>query len=283
MEEEPEPPIGSVMHANVKPPAFMDFAVDGWFAIMDAQFHLARITSTQSKFYHVLAALPPDTVSRLAPDVLSRASFQDLKQAVVCLYAQSKPELFDRLISKTHMTGRPSTFLQELRNTASKVGVSEELVRHKMIKSLPPTVGAVLTAQRDLTLTQLGQLADELVPLMQSSCLVAQPHSDRQPRGRSPSPSESRQPRHTSRYQEDHTHARYKPRQYSPYSDQRADVQMGLHPFHDGQRPKVCRAHVYFGVEARTCKPWCQWPDKKHTKMTSSSRSSSPMPSQTGN
>ena len=248
------------MHANIKPPAFMDTAVEGWFAIMDAQFHLARITSTRSQFYHVLAALPPDTVSRLAPDVLSKATFDDLKQAVIDLYAQSKPELFERLISKTQMTGRPSTFLHELRGTASKVGVGDDLFRHKMIKSLPPTVGAVLAAQRDLTLTQLGQLADELVPLMPSSCLVAQPFSGRQSRGRSPSPSDRYESNHASRFSGSHTHTpsqfntepRYRSRQYSPHPDHRDDMSAGLRPFRDGQRPKVCRAHVYFGIEART-------------------------------
>ena len=288
MEGEPEQVSGSVMHASIKPPAFMDTAVEGWFAIMDAQFHLARITSAQSKFYHVLAALPPDTVSRLAPDVLSKATFEDLKQAVINLYAQSKPELFERLISKTQMTGRPSTFLHELRDTASKVGVSDDLVRHKMIKSLPPSVGAVLAAQRDLTLTQLGQLADELVPLMQSSCMVAQPYSGRQSRGRSPSsdrsPSDRYESNRASRFSDSRAHApsqfntepRYRSRQYSPHPDHPDDVSVGLRPFRYGQRPKVCRAHIYFGIEARTCKPWCQWPDKIDTQMQPSSRASSP-------
>ena len=293
MEGEPEQVVGSVMLSNVKPPAFMDTAVEGWFAIMNAQFHLARITSTQSKFYHVLAALPPDTVSRLDPDVLSKTSFDDLKQAVIGLYAQSKPELFERLISKTQMTGRPSAFLHELRDTACKVGVGEDLVRHKMIKSLPPSVGAVLAAQRDLTLTQLGQLADELVPLMQSSCMVAQPHSSRQSRARSPSPSERYESDRGAYYSDGHTRPsrqhstgqRYSSGQRSPYPgrDHREGVSAGLQPFREGQRPKVCRAHIYFGVEARTCKPWCQWPDKAHTKMQPRSRSSSPRPSQSGN
>ena len=274
MDGEPEEASGSVMHASVKAPAFMDTAVEGWFAIMDAQFHLARVTSTQSKFYHVLAALPPDTVSRLAPDVLSKTTFEDLKQAVVSLYAQSKPELFERLISKTQMTGRPSTFLHELRDTASKVGVGEDLVRHKMIKSLPPSVGAVLAAQRDLTLTQLGQLADELVPLMQTSCLVAHSHSDRRPTRRSPSPSDRWQPNYGSRYRS---------RQNSPHPEHRDDAPVGLHPFHDGQRPRVCRAHIFFGVDAKTCRSWCQWPDKINAKIRPSSRPSSPRPSHTEN
>ena len=30
-----------VHHVSVKPPPFMESAVPGWFAIMDAQFHIA--------------------------------------------------------------------------------------------------------------------------------------------------------------------------------------------------------------------------------------------------
>ena len=190
------------------------------------------------------------------------------------------------------MTGRPSTFLHELRDTASKIGVGEDLVRHKMIKSLPPSIGAVLAAQRDLTLTQLGQLADKLVPLMQSACMMAQPCGDRRTRGRSPSPTVRYEPRRTSHSSDDRdahaprqsdTGTRYRSRQYSPYPDHRDDKSAELRPFRDGQGPKVCRAHIYFGIEARTCRPWCQWPDKINAKVKPSSRSSSPRPYQSEN
>ena len=39
-----------VHHVSIKPPAFMETAVDGWFAVMDAQFHIARITNSEIKF-----------------------------------------------------------------------------------------------------------------------------------------------------------------------------------------------------------------------------------------
>ena len=44
-----------VQHVSVKPPAFMESAVQGWFAIMQAQFHLSKITNNTTRFYHVLA------------------------------------------------------------------------------------------------------------------------------------------------------------------------------------------------------------------------------------
>ena len=40
-------PAAAIQHVSIKPPAFMECAVLGWFAIMEAQFHLARIQSQE--------------------------------------------------------------------------------------------------------------------------------------------------------------------------------------------------------------------------------------------
>ena len=255
-------PAAAIQHVSIKPPAFMECAVLGWFAIMEAQFHLARIQSQETKFYHVLASLPATTIAKLNTSVLTTPNFLFLKEAVVELYEKSKPELFDQLISKVQLTGKPSLYVRELQDLASKVGVGDDLVRHKLLQSLPPTVGAVLAAQRELTLHQLGKLADELMPLLQTSCLAA--------------------PAETRLQQQDYSSARgssYPTRGNSPAHPQESrgpSLPRGLQPFHQDQRPQVCRAHLYFGGEARTCKPWCRWPKKSHLQMQPSSRRSSP-------
>jgi hypothetical protein len=33
-----------------------------------------------------------------------------------------------------------------------------------------------------------------------------------------------------------------------------------LEPFHPGQRPVICRGHLYYGARTRTCRRWCQFP-----------------------
>ena len=152
---------------SVRPPPFMETAVSGWFAILDAQFHLANVTCDTTKFFHVLASLPADVVARVDPSVIAGQNFSNLKCVVVEMFEKTKPELFEKLISKNVMTGRPSEFLGELREIASKVGVGDDLVRHKFIQSLPSAMSTVLATQRDLTPSQMGKLADELVPLVQ--------------------------------------------------------------------------------------------------------------------
>ena len=63
----------------MKAPAFMETAVSGWFSIMEAQFYLAGIHTSETKFYHVLSALPASTVVRIPADTLDKKFYQDLK------------------------------------------------------------------------------------------------------------------------------------------------------------------------------------------------------------
>ena len=49
----------------VKLPTFWPSQPDVWFVQVEAQFHLRKITNNDTKYYHVLAALDQDTVTRL--------------------------------------------------------------------------------------------------------------------------------------------------------------------------------------------------------------------------
>ena len=55
-----------------------------------------------------------------------------------------------------------------------------------------------------------------------------------------------------------------------------------LRPFSPGQRPRVCRFHIFFGAQARRCKPWCSWPFKDNVEILPSSRPASPASSRPG-
>ena len=190
------------------------------------------------------------------------------------MYEKTKPELFERLISKTRMTGRPSIFLSELREVAEKVGVGDDLIRHKFIQSIPAGIATALASQRELTLSQLGKLADELMPLVQytPSSVNAVP---------SQAPPPEVEPR-CSMAQQQYRQQRFAARCRTPTRSfaretPTSDANMGLVPYHADQRPKVCRAHLFFGSKARTCKPWCQWPSKADdVRMQPSSRAASP-------
>ena len=60
-------------------------------------------------------------------------------------------------------------------------------------------------------------------------------------------------------------------------------IPTGIKPFFPEQKAKICRAHLYFAEQARTCKPWCRWPKKQNTKILPSSRPPTPTPTDSEN
>lgn len=239
---------------SVKVPQFMEGSARGWFCVIEAQFKMKNITQEDTKFWNVLAALPPNLVEKLPSSLTDKQNFTDLKAAVISYYERSKPELFNSLIKKTTMSGKPSIYLRELTSIANKVGVGEELVRHQFLNSLPPTISPVLATQKTLTLEQLGPLADELAPFSDQQQANVASYS---------TPGPKVFPQHSSQKNNDRS------RNFSS---------IGVTPFSPDQRPKICRGHIYFGKRSRTCKPWCEYPNKSSCNMQPNSRSSSPAP-----
>ena len=222
-------------------------AVDGWFVICEAQFELGNISNEITRFYHIPCNLPPDLISNRPTTIITSKSFTKLRESVISMHEQSKPELFNRLIGATTMTGKPSRYLKELMATASKIGVGEELMRHKFIQALPTEITPVIAAVKNASVYELGTLADEIVPFFNQKYV----HNVT-------APPPSRFNRHTVS------------------SSAAPRINYNLRPFYEVQKPQICRGHLYFADKSRTCKPWCKWLQKSNCKIMPTSRSSLP-------
>ena len=100
----------------VKPPLFEEGSVRRWFKILKSQFSLANISTSRTKFNHVLANIPMSVLNKVSESAISSNDYDIIKTALHDLYDKSKPELFDTLMSKTNiMCTKPSVFLNELR------------------------------------------------------------------------------------------------------------------------------------------------------------------------
>lgn len=239
---------------SIKPPVFMATNPDAWFTVLEAQFHLANISADITKFYHALAALPPEIVAKLHSTTLSSHSYDTLKEKIKEQHEASKPEILDQFLRDKPMVGRPSHYLAEMEQLANKVGVNEDLVRHKFQQALPSNLAPIIASMKNTPLNDLGKLADELHAFSNGS-VNSVPSSV---------------PKYSKNYQKN-----------TP------QINRGITPFSPDQRPKVCRAHIFFADKARTCRHWCRWPNKANCKILNSnvntpntspnpSRSSSP-------
>ena len=72
----------SLQQINMKTPEFMETAVNGWFSILEAQFHLRNITASTTKFYTVISSLPAEVVAKIPITILELKKIQGNKTVI---------------------------------------------------------------------------------------------------------------------------------------------------------------------------------------------------------
>ena len=116
----------AIAAVSIKPPIFDENSVSRWFVIMESQFILSKIASSNTKFHHVISNLPINVINQLNDSVIFSNDYNVLKNALVTLYTRSKPELFDSLLSKNNILfTKPTIYLQELRKFAAPLEVTD--------------------------------------------------------------------------------------------------------------------------------------------------------------
>lgn len=88
---------------GIEMPAFMETAASDWFSVLEANFHIKNTISEQTRFFHLIANLPPEVILKIPASLITKHN-----------YTEAKPELFSKFISKASMRGRPSYYMQEL-------------------------------------------------------------------------------------------------------------------------------------------------------------------------
>ncbi|XP_047026745.1 uncharacterized protein LOC124635035 [Helicoverpa zea] len=259
-------PQREVARVGVSCPPFCPEEPAFWFAQLEGQFVLSRITSDTSKFYTVTTQLetkyalqvkdiitnPPETNKylKLKTELINRLSASQEKRTQQLLIHE---ELGDR---------RPSQFLRHLQNLAGPSGASD-FVKSIWTSRLPQNIQTVIASQiADLQVEQLAEIADRVHEIAPSTPQVASasvPASelakqvseltkqvallttrlDKQDRRQSRPRSRSRS-RSQSRY-----------RRYDRPSSFRRQQQPPDHPH--------CYYHYTFGDKARKCKQPCTY------------------------
>lgn len=253
-------PVQIAQAITIKPPVFSETSPASWFRILEAQFHIRNITVSATKFFHALSALPTEVLDSVSTATFEGENYENLKVQILSFYEKTKPELFHKLISGTAMTGRPSAYLRELQQVARKVNAGDDLVRHKFVQNLPPTIAPTVAALKNLDLDQLGTMADELMPLHDQLDKVNHVHKNSNARAEKKYSRNDSSPHSSSANGNSSFHS----------------IPLGIRPFHHDQKPKFCRSHLYYAEKARNCKPWCRYPKKQGCSMEPSSRPSSP-------
>lgn len=241
---------GDVRQVTIKSPPFYRQNTKTWFAQLEAQFMLARITSNATKYYHALAALPEDAATLI--DIGDDHNYESLKEQVLQAFEKSKNLKLEEALNSLDLGGlKPSLALIQLKRRFVDAGITpnEDILKHRLLATLPYHIQTTLAAHRHLSLNDFVGIADTVMEVSGNGNHVMQIYDKKSARNTS-----------SSQHKDGNN----------------SGFHLGLRPFHSKQLPQICRSHIFYGEKAKSCKPWCRWPGVKPKHMDPSSRSPSP-------
>uniref|UniRef100_A0A5S6Q1H9 Peptidase A2 domain-containing protein n=1 Tax=Trichuris muris TaxID=70415 RepID=A0A5S6Q1H9_TRIMR len=168
---------GTAAALTIKLPQFWSHSPKLWFAQCEAQFALRQVSSSLTKFYYVIAALPDDIAGDI-DDLLTPEStrpYECLKAKLLRRFSESQDERLQKLLHATPRPDqKPSQLLREMRrlvdNTEEQQG---SLFRRLFFDRLPVNVQLLLKAGPLTDLDEIAEKADELIALGEHATVSA--------------------------------------------------------------------------------------------------------------
>lgn len=109
----------NIQYVSIKAPEFIETAVNDWFSILKAQFHLQNVMASVTKFFMVIASSPAETIVKILLFILESQNYEELKCTLIEEYERIKLELLYKLMPVTKIKGQPSIYLQQLLSIAN--------------------------------------------------------------------------------------------------------------------------------------------------------------------
>jgi len=167
----------NVYRVSIRTPTFCRDRPALWFCSLEAQFHINNITHESTKFHYAVAHLDVECTKEVE-DIITQPSktipYTQLKNAIIARFSDSYEEKVRRLLENEPMGDRkPTSFLRHLRSLAGAT-FPEQLLKTIWSKQLPQQLQIVLAAQKQQSLQELCDLADQLMEInLHSSILPA--------------------------------------------------------------------------------------------------------------
>ncbi|XP_064471611.1 uncharacterized protein LOC135385914 [Ornithodoros turicata] len=161
-----DPPISTT--TTLRLPPFWRQNPPSWFRQVETQFQLRHIQSQQSKYFHVLAGLPPEVAAEL-DDVLAAVQLDQpydvLRTAILDRMEVSARAKLEQLFSDEDLGDRkPSQMLHRMKQLLgdSATEAQQPILREVFFQRLTQAMRVVLAGSEDLSLDRLATLADRI-------------------------------------------------------------------------------------------------------------------------
>lgn len=157
-----------VNRVSIRTPAFCKDRPALWFASLEAQFFINKITQEATKFSFAVAHLDTNCTREVEDIIIQPPAsmpYTTLKQAIIARFSESHEEKMRRLLEREHMGDRkPSSFLRHLKSLAGHA-FPDDLMRSIWTGRLPRQLQIILAAQQVQDLGELAILADRLMDI----------------------------------------------------------------------------------------------------------------------
>ncbi|XP_063635129.1 uncharacterized protein LOC134805855 [Cydia splendana] len=168
----------SLFRIGIKVPAFWADNPAVWFAQLEAQFDLARITSDSTKFYHAMAQLEREIAAEVEDIIINppkENKYLTLKTELIRRLSVSQQQKEKQLLMHEELGSRkPSQFLRHLIHLAGPTKLPENFIRTVWSSRLPLHLQTVVAQHPDIPLAKLSELADHIHEIASPSPRIAE-------------------------------------------------------------------------------------------------------------
>lgn len=134
-----------------------------WFAQIEAQFELHRISNERTKYFIILADLDTEILSQVSDIVTSPPAdaYNQIKQRLIEHFSVSEENRIKTLLTNLEIGDRkPSVLLREMKNLANG-GVTDDFLRTMWMQRLSSQTQAILATSSG-SLDNLAKMADKI-------------------------------------------------------------------------------------------------------------------------
>lgn len=174
---DPSGTSNSVYRVGIRIPPFWPEEPEIWFAQIEGQFEISKITSDSTKFYYVLGQLEP-RYSAEVKDIIVKPPAVDkyikLKTELIKRLSVSQEKKVKQLLMHEELGDRrPSQFLRHLQSLAGN-NVPDDFIKTIWTSRLPNATQTILACQpSSASLDFLSEMADKVHDIAPSSPQVA--------------------------------------------------------------------------------------------------------------
>lgn len=169
-------PLAELFRVGIRVPPFWPEKPSIWFAQIEAQFNIARITDDNTKFYYVLAHLDGKysaTVEDIIENPPATAKFDKLKSELIKRLSLSRQKKVKQLLQSEELGDRkPSQFLRHLQQLAGP-NMPDDFITDVWTSRLPHNLQTIIASQSNLPLQDLADLADRVHDIAPASPQLA--------------------------------------------------------------------------------------------------------------